>query len=65
LILPKSTLEFTLVEDIRLKPVLERSGHTNHSQGFTFFKMKLYESQLLTRDLGCQNIFGQNKGWQR
>jgi len=23
------------------------------------------EYQLIANDLGCQNIFGQNKGWQR
>jgi hypothetical protein len=40
-------------------------GHTNHLQALIFFKMKTYEIQLLVHDLGCQNIIGQNKGWQR
>jgi hypothetical protein len=65
LILPKSTLEFTFVEDICVIPVLQRLGHTNHPQALIFFKTKVYEFQLLAHDLGCQNIIGQNKGWQR
>jgi len=28
-------------------------------------KMIACENQLLEYDLGCQNMFGQNKGWQR
>jgi hypothetical protein len=27
--------------------------------------MKACENQLIENDLGRQNIFGQNKGWQR
>jgi hypothetical protein len=42
-----------------------RSGHTNHAQASIFLKIKACDYQLVKHDSGCQNIFGQNKGWQR
>jgi hypothetical protein len=44
---------------------LRNSGHTNHVQALISKKMIAGENQLIANDLGCQNIFGQNKGWQR
>ena len=32
---------------------------------FILEKIKVNENQLINHDLGCQNIFGQNKGQQR
>jgi predicted aminopeptidase len=40
-------------------------GHTNHPRLSFLLKMKTNEIQLIAHDLGCQNIIGQNKGWQR
>jgi hypothetical protein len=47
------------------KPVLKRFRTYKSLSGLHLLKMKASENQLIENDLGRQNIFGQNKGWQR
>lgn len=37
----------------------------NHSQAIISAETIAHENQLFSNDLGCQNMFGQNKGQQR